>query len=550
MRRPDGGGNVPLTTMRIRPSSLWPIILGFPLAVLAGVVGHYAIALPALYDRLVAAYPALRIPFLQADIQGSALSFAHVCGGVAAAFLAVAFLTLFVVRGWVLWAYRKCCLLSYVMCLLYIMLVNRATAILLEANISLDGNGVSPVTLFFTRWHLLWPAALGAVVMAALHLMAMRRKVMALYTGIHDERPATGDRILENVLSNGRDPRFRKSLLSSIGLHVMVIVVIPYMLTLYGCVEPYRVPKGSGTPTTLAAAVQVTKVVKKKTKKKKFVVNPKSAISFHIPDLDESVAARQVDNETQLTYKADPMRVMATGTRTGAGGGKMGAGGGKEGGWPDGMENAKVRFIRMEYNGRGWDDGMDMTSRADLNFLEAFHQLTGFKVATAPESHSIGLLKKYPKGMAPPFVYMTGDADINVSAGEIKTMREYLLDGGLLFAVCGSPQWDRSFRGFARQLFPGESLLAIADDDPLFQVPFAFPNGAPALWHHGGRRALGIKHQGRWVVFYHPGDINDAWKTGHSGMDPALAEGAIQMGVNIIYYSFTHYLELTRKYRQ
>ena len=263
------------------------------------------------------------------------------------------------------------------------------------------------------------------------------------------------------------------------------------------------------------------------------------------------MAARQVDAETQMTYKADPLRVLAaTGDRVGAGGGKMGAGGGKGGGWPDGMENAKVRFIRMEYNGRGWDDGMDATTRADMNFLEAFRQLTGFKVAAASESHSIGMLKKYPKGMAPPFVYMTGDADINVTAGEIKTMREYLLDGGMLFADCGSPQWDRSFRTFARQLFPGESLLVIADDDPLFQIPFAFPNGAPALWHHGGRRAMGIKHKGRWVVFYHPGDINDAWKTGHSGMSSELTKGAMEMGVNIVYYSFTHYLELTRKYRK
>jgi hypothetical protein len=81
-------------------------------------------------------------------------------------------------------------------------------------------------------------------------------------------------------------------------------------------------------------------------------------------------------------------------------------------------------------------------------------------------------------------------------------------------------------------------------------MPYVFPNGAPPLWHHGGNRALGAKHKNRWVVFYHPGDINDAWKTGHSGMDPQLANGAIEIGVNVVYYSFTHYLEMTRKYRK
>jgi hypothetical protein len=204
----------------------------------------------------------------------------------------------------------------------------------------------------------------------------------------------------------------------------------------------------------------------------------------------------------------------------------------------------------MEYTGSHWDDGMDAGSRADVNFLQEFRRLTGFKVAKKSESHHIGLLRKYDKGFAPPFVYMTGSGGIRVSSRELKVFREYLLDGGMLFADCGSHHWDRSFRGFVRSLFPSKRLVVIADDDPIFQMPYAFPNGAPPLWHHGGMRALGIKHKGRWVVFYHPGDINDAWKTGHSGLRPELAKGAFQMGVNIIYYAFTHYLEETRKYRK
>jgi hypothetical protein len=185
-----------------------------------------------------------------------------------------------------------------------------------------------------------------------------------------------------------------------------------------------------------------------------------------------------------------------------------------------------------------------------MNFLEHFKKITGFKIAREPESHAITLLRKYPKGFAPPFVYMTGKGSINVSATEVRILRDYLLDGGMLFADCSSPNWDRSFRSFAQVLFPGEPLRVIADDDPIFQLPNTFANGAPPLWHHGGSRALGIKHRNRWVVFYHPGDINDAWKSGHSGMDASLANGAYDMGVNIIYYAFTRYLEQTRKYRK
>ncbi|MFZ4394090.1 MAG: DUF4159 domain-containing protein [Kiritimatiellia bacterium] len=122
----------------------------------------------------------------------------------------------------------------------------------------------------------------------------------------------------------------------------------------------------------------------------------------------------------------------------------------------------------------------------------------------------------------------------------------YLLDGGLLFASAARPQWHRSFQSFIQQVFPGQNLLDISSDDPIFRFPYSFSNGAPSLWHHGGVRAMGIKHNDRWVVFYHPGDIHDAWKTGASGMDSKLSEDATKVGINVIYYAFTHYQEMAR----
>ena len=336
-------------------------------------------------------------------------------------------------------------------------------------------------------------------------------------------------------LAEGRDPRYRRSLLASALAHAAVIFV-PLFLESYGCVRNYLIPYGSGTPRV--AVVEVIK--RRKPKQKRFVLNPNSAIYFHVPDLDESNVLRDVEQMTQLTYAADPNAVF----------GKVGAGGGTRGGWPEGVGNEPIRFIRLEYNGPDWDDGMDTKLRADVNFLQEFHHLTGFKVAARSESHAIRLLRKYDRGFAPPFVYMTGSGSINIPSSDLKIVREYLLEGGMLFADCGSPQWDRAFRDLVGALFPDKRLVVIADDDPIFQMPYAFPNGAPPLWHHGGMQALGIKHKDRWAVFYHPGDINDAWKTGHSGLRPDLAKGAFEMGVNIVYYAFTHYLEQTRKYRK
>jgi hypothetical protein len=497
------------------------------------------------YEELSFGEPRLSAAFVEASVP-PCLNALAVFSGFCGVFLLLSFLAGFSRRGLALSVLRKSYLSAGVLVLFYSHVVLMATDAIFRAEIPLAGAKPDAVQVFFWRWSCLWPAGLALLAAGFGYVTAWRRHVMETFAWPARGGEPFGDRLVEDIRTGGRDPRFRSSMLNSFGAHLLVLVILPFLLQFVGCVESYRVPKGSGNP--VVALVKMLKPVEKKKKSKKYFVNPNSAIIFHVPDLDDSQVQKKVDDETQLTYVADPNRLLATlGT---ARAGKMGAGGGTRGGWPDGMENARVRFIRMEYDGHGWDDGMDAVTRADLNFLDVFHKLTGFEVSKTPESHPIALLRKYKKGFAPPFIYMTGDQDIRVPSQSIRILREYLVAGGMLFADCGSPQWDWSFRGLAQQLFPGEPLLVIADDDPIFQLPYTFSNGAPPLWHHGGMRALGIKHKDRWVVFYHPGDINDAWKTGHSGMDPAMAEGAVQMGVNIVYYSFTRYLELTRKYRK
>jgi hypothetical protein len=113
----------------------------------------------------------------------------------------------------------------------------------------------------------------------------------------------------------------------------------------------------------------------------------------------------------------------------------------------------------------------------------------------------------------------------------------------MLIADAGGPGFDSSFRAVVNRLFPGLRLADIPNDDPIYEKPFHFANGAPALWHHGGRRALGVRYQGRLVVFYHPGDMNDAWKEGHSGARPEVWKAAYELGTNVIYYAVGQYLQ-------
>ena len=205
-----------------------------------------------------------------------------------------------------------------------------------------------------------------------------------------------------------------------------------------------------------------------------------------------------------------------------------------------GLETFKIRFIRLDHGGQGWDDGMRQT-QADTNFLQYFGKAIGVhQIARKGESHRIGLLDKYPRDGFPPFVYFTGNHNIGkISQKDLKILREYCLGGGLLIADAGSKSFHNSFVHLSRQIFPDKTLLKIPADDPLFQSPYSFPDGPPAFWAHGGKEPLGIKHDGRWMVFYHPGDMNDAWKSdNYTDVTPEMREKAMKLGVNLVMYSF------------
>ena len=95
-----------------------------------------------------------------------------------------------------------------------------------------------------------------------------------------------------------------------------------------------------------------------------------------------------------------------------------------------------------------------------------------------------------------------------------------------------------------RQVLPEKPWIDIANDDIIYRQPYRFPKGAPPLWHHSGKRALGIKHNGRWVVFYHQGDINDAWQEGGSGVSAGTRKLAFKMGINVVNYAFNQHIAI------
>lgn len=418
----------------------------------------------------------------------------------------------------------------------FVILVWLTLFSLLDAAITIDGSEQDRATIILRWWAICWPALNFMLASILIQVVLWRRAIVAAYTK-QVGAPMRGDVVLEDWRTHGKDPRARKSFYGSFATHFVIIIMIPFLLRLDGCVEAYRVPQGSGEP-----AVAEVKVVKKKKEKKKLTLRPNSAIIFDIPDLDDTEVDKLMEEMTQARYEAS----------VNAKAGKLGQGGGKKGGWPEGSEDYKFRFIRLNHGGDGWDDGMNQTD-ADINFLHAFAKATGFgRIAKGGDSHSIALLDKYPEDGFPPFVYLTGNGGMGrTSSNDHKILREYCLNGGMLIADAGSAKFDRSFKDFIRKVFPDKPLLDIADDDMIYQLPYGFPNGAPAFWAHGGTRAQGIKHEGRWVVFYHPGDMNDAWKSpGYSDVTPEMRDAATHLGINLVYYSFNQWNDAVTKKRK
>jgi hypothetical protein len=407
----------------------------------------------------------------------------------------------------------------------------------LHAELSLNGAEQDRATIFILWWKFSWPALATGVYAFWLQTMLRSRSVYALFTQ-EPGKPMSGDKTLEDLRTHGKDPQYRKSIYASMMTHLTILVLIPWILQMGGCITPYKVPKGSGNPV-----VAMVKMVKPKKKKKQtLTLRPDSAILFEIPDLDDTEADQEMKEMTELTYEANPNAAV----------GQLGKGGGDQGGWPEGMEDYKIRFIRLDHGGQGWDDGMHQTG-ADINFLRHFAGVTGFKkIARKGESHSIAMLAKYPNDGFPPFVYMTGNHSMGrVGSIDIKALREYCLGGGMLIGDAGSGHFHNSFVHFMRKVFPDKQMLSIADDDIIYQLPYSFPEGAPAFWHHGGRRALGIKHEGRWIVFYHPGDMNDAWKLqGYTDVAPEMRDAAMNLGVNLVRYSYDNWNNAVAKVRK
>jgi hypothetical protein len=141
-----------------------------------------------------------------------------------------------------------------------------------------------------------------------------------------------------------------------------------------------------------------------------------------------------------------------------------------------------------------------------------------------------------------PFLYLTGHGNIRLTDNEVISLRSILTNNGFLHAD-DNYGMDDSFRRELKRVFPHKELVPLPNDHPIFHSFYSFPNGLPKVHEHDGKppEALALFDNNRMMVLYtYESDLGDGWEDASVHQDPwPIREAALQMGVNIIYYSLT-----------
>ncbi|HEX7335930.1 MAG TPA: DUF4159 domain-containing protein [Gemmatimonadales bacterium] len=139
-----------------------------------------------------------------------------------------------------------------------------------------------------------------------------------------------------------------------------------------------------------------------------------------------------------------------------------------------------------------------------------------------------------------PYIYMTGHGNVRWSDQDLATLRQYLRQGGFLHAD-DNYGMDASIRRELARLFPGQPLVEVPLDHPVYHLIYEFPKGIPKIHVHDGKpaQAFGIFLDGRLAVFYsYQTDLGDGWEDPQVHNDSAdRREAALRMGVNLFAYA-------------
>jgi hypothetical protein len=134
--------------------------------------------------------------------------------------------------------------------------------------------------------------------------------------------------------------------------------------------------------------------------------------------------------------------------------------------------------------------------------------------------------------MQAPIVFLNGHEVPVFDARAKKNLREYVEQGGFIFAeaCCGREEFDRGFRALMKELFPEPEydLHPLDNDHPVWRAKWRLNANVHPLW--------GIEHGCRTVVIYSPADLSCYWNQMESQPDNPIVIKANRVGQNVVDY--------------
>jgi hypothetical protein len=130
-----------------------------------------------------------------------------------------------------------------------------------------------------------------------------------------------------------------------------------------------------------------------------------------------------------------------------------------------------------------------------------------------------------------PIAYISGKAPPRFKEGEEEILKEYIANGGFLFAeaCCGQPGFDKGFKDLMARLFPDTPMKKLAADHPVYFASGKWGVSAEKwpLW--------GMEMGCKTVVVYSPRGLSCWWEANQS--DRGKCQEAFRLGANVIAYA-------------
>jgi hypothetical protein len=198
--------------------------------------------------------------------------------------------------------------------------------------------------------------------------------------------------------------------------------------------------------------------------------------------------------------------------------------------------DSQFRIARLKYSGGG--DWYNDPS-AEVNLLRFV--TTNTNIDADPTYEFVDLSSD--RLFSYPFLFLTGHGNIAFSNDDVLRLRQYLLNGGFLYAD-DDYGMDKPFRREIKKIFPDRDLVELPFSYGLYSCEFSFPLGVPKTHEHDGKppQGFGVFEGERLVVYYtYESNPSDGWADPEVHHDPEpVREQALRFGTNIIVWALTH----------